>query len=249
MTLRNSLCYDHTESRGKAGVSIRTLQYYDKIGLLKPARYTESGYRLYDDTGLERLQQILLFRELEFPLKEIKEIITGSNFDKVKALDQQIELLTLKKEHLENLIDFARKLKTKGADIMDFSAYDTSKIDEYAKKAKEEWGDTPQYKEYEKKSASRSKEDEANMMKGLLNVFAEFGKIKDTDPSSDEAKALARKLQDYITEHFYNCTNDILLGLGQVYVSNREFTENIDKAGGKGTADFACRAIKAYCGK
>lgn len=232
-----------------AGVSIRTLQYYDKIGLLKPARYTESGYRLYDDTGLERLQQILLFRELEFPLKEIKEIITGSNFDKVKALDQQIELLALKKEHLENLIDFARKLKTKGADIMDFSAYDTSKIDEYAKKAKEEWGDTPQYKEYEKKSASRSKEDEANMMKGLLNVFAEFGKIKDTDPSSDEAKALARKLQDYITEHFYNCTNDILLGLGQVYVSNREFTENIDKAGGKGTADFACRAIKAYCGK
>ena len=232
-----------------AGVSIRTLQYYDKIGLLKPARYTESGYRLYDDTGLERLQQILLFRELEFPLKEIKEIITGSNFDKVKALDQQIELLALKKEHLENLIDFARKLKTKGADIMDFSAYDTSKIDEYAKKAKEEWGDTPQYKEYEKKSASRSKEDEANMMKGLLNVFAEFGKIKDTDPSSDEAKALARKLQDYITEHFYNCTNDILLGPGQVYVSNREFTENIDKAGGKGTADFACRAIKAYCGK
>lgn len=232
-----------------AGVSIRTLQYYDKIGLLKPARYTESRYRLYDDTGLERLQQILLFRELEFPLKEIKEIITGSNFDKVKALDQQIELLTLKKEHLENLIDFARKLKTKGADIMDFSAYDTSKIDEYAKKAKEEWGDTPQYKEYEKKSASRSKEDEANMMKGLLNVFAEFGKIKDTDPSSAEAKALARKLQDYITEHFYNCTNDILLGLGQVYVSNREFTENIDKAGGKGTADFACRAIKAYCGK
>lgn len=232
-----------------AGVSIRTLQYYDKIGLLKPARYTESGYRLYDDTGLERLQQILLFRELEFPLKEIKEIITGSNFDKVKALDQQIELLTLKKEHLENLIDFARKLKTKGADIMDFSAYDTSKIDEYAKKAKEEWGDTPQYKEYEKKSASRSKEDEANMMKGLLNVFAEFGKIKDTDPSSAEAKALERKLQDYITEHFYNCTNDILLGLGQAYVSNREFTENIDKAGGKGTADFACRAIKAYCGK
>lgn len=232
-----------------AGVSIRTLQYYDKIGLLKPARYTESRYRLYDDTGLERLQQILLFRELEFPLKEIKEIITGSNFDKVKALDQQIELLTLKKEHLENLIDFARKLKTKGADIMDFSAYDTSKIDEYAKKAKEEWGDTPQYKEYEKKSASRSKEDEANMMKGLLNVFADFGKIKDTDPSSAEAKALARKLQDYITEHFYNCTNDILLGLGQAYVSNREFTENIDKAGGKGTADFACRAIKAYCGK
>ena len=61
-----------------AGVSIRTLQYYDSIGLLKPAEYTESGYRLYDDAAMERLQQILLFRELEFPLKEIKEIVTRS---------------------------------------------------------------------------------------------------------------------------------------------------------------------------
>ena len=84
-----------------AGVSIRTLQYYDSIGLLKPAEYTESGYRLYDDAAMERLQQILLFRELEFPLKEIKEIVTRPDFDKQKALEQQIELLTMKKEHLE----------------------------------------------------------------------------------------------------------------------------------------------------
>ena len=80
-----------------AGVSIRTLQYYDSIGLLKPAEYTESGYRLYDDAAMERLQQILLFRELEFPLKEIKEIVTRPDFDKQKALEQQIELLTMKK--------------------------------------------------------------------------------------------------------------------------------------------------------
>ena len=86
-----------------AGVSIRTLQYYDSIGLLKPAEYTESGYRLYDDAAMERLQQILLFRELEFPLKEIKEIITRPDFDKQKALEQQIVLLTMKKEHLETL--------------------------------------------------------------------------------------------------------------------------------------------------
>ena len=82
------------------GVSIRTLQYYDTIGLLKPIEYTESGYRLYDDTSLERLQQILLFKELEFPLKEIKKIIDAPNFDRNKALEQQIELLTMKKEHL-----------------------------------------------------------------------------------------------------------------------------------------------------
>ncbi|MBO4775116.1 MAG: MerR family transcriptional regulator, partial [Lachnospiraceae bacterium] len=123
-----------------AGVSIRTLQYYDKIGLLKPAEYTESGYRLYDDTAIERLQQILLFKELEFPLKDIKEIIMSPDFDKKKALEQQIELLTLKKEHLENLIKFARGINIKGENTMDFSAFDTKKIDEYTKKAKEQWG-------------------------------------------------------------------------------------------------------------
>ena len=84
------------------GVSIRTLHYYDKIGLLHPAFVTESGYSQYDDTALERLQQILLFRELEFPLKEIKDILDSDGFDREKALEQQIELLTLKKEHLEN---------------------------------------------------------------------------------------------------------------------------------------------------
>ena len=93
-----------------AGVSIRTLQYYDSIGLLKPPEYTESGYRLYDDAAMERLQQILLFRELEFPLKEIREILDAPNFDRSKALEQQIELLTLKKEHLENLINFASEV-------------------------------------------------------------------------------------------------------------------------------------------
>ena len=128
------------------GVSIRTLQYYDKIGLLKPAEYTESGYRLYDDIALEKLQQILLFRELEFPLKEIKDIISRPDFDRNKALEQQITLLTLKKEHLENLIHFARGIQFIGVRTMDFSAFDTSKLDEYAKRAKEQWGNSPEYK-------------------------------------------------------------------------------------------------------
>ena len=100
------------EASKLTGVSIRTLQYYDTIGLLPPAGYTEAGYRLYDDTAMERLQQILLFRELEFPLKEIKRILDSPNFDRSKALEQQIELLTMKKEHLETLILFARVSQT-----------------------------------------------------------------------------------------------------------------------------------------
>ena len=141
------------------GVSIRTLQYYDKIGLLHPAKYTEAGYRLYDDAALETLQQILLFRELEFPLKDIKEIISSPDFDRSKALEQQIELLKLKKEHIENLIDLAVGIKAIGVKPLTFDAFDTRKIDEYAAQAKASWGTTPAYKEYEEKSKGRTKED------------------------------------------------------------------------------------------
>ena len=117
---------------------MRTLQYYDKIGLLSPTELTDAGYRLYDNTALERLQQILLFRELEFPLKEIKAILYSPNYDSKKALSQQIELLELKKQHLENLINFARGIKMIGVRAVDFSAFDRTKIDEYAKKAREQ---------------------------------------------------------------------------------------------------------------
>ena len=112
----------------RTGVSIRTLQYYDKIGLLRAAGRTEAGYRLYDDAALERLQQILLFRELEFPLRDIRTILDNPNFDRRKALHQQIELLTLKKQHLEDLIRLARTLQTAGGHTMQFKEFDTSRI-------------------------------------------------------------------------------------------------------------------------
>lgn len=231
------------------GVSIRTLQYYDKIGLLKPTEYTESGYRLYDDTAMEMLQQILLFRELEFPLKEIKQIISGPDFDRNKALEQQITLLTMKKEHLENLIDFARKIKLLGVKTMDYSVFDTKKIDEYAKQAKEQWGKTAEYKEFEQKSQSRSKEEERAVMEQFVQLFIDFGKLKDMEPETAEVQNCVGNLQDYITQNFYKCTNDILFSLGQMYAGGGEFTTNIDSVGGKGTAEFAAEAIRIYCGK
>lgn len=229
------------------GVSIRTLQYYDTIGLLKPIEYTKAGYRLYDDTTLERLQQILLFKELEFSLKEIKEIIDAPDFDRDKALTQQIELLTMKKEHLEGLIDFAREIKTSGVNKMNFEVFDTTKMDEYAKKAKEEWGQTEAYKEYIEKTNSQSEDAQKVAWKNLMLIFVEFGKMKEKSPSSEEVQLQVKRLQDYISENFYNCTNQILKGLGEMYVSGGEFTENIDKAAGSGTAVFAAKAIEIYC--
>ena len=229
------------------GVSIRTLQYYDKIGLLHPAKYTEAGYRLYDDAALETLQQILLFRELEFPLKDIKKIISSQDFDRSKALEQQIELLKLKKEHIENLIDLALGIKAIGVKPLKFDAFDTRKIDEYAAQAKASWGTTPAYKEYEEKSKGWTKEDNLKIHQGMIDIFGEFGQIRNTDPASEEAQAMVKKLQDYITEHMYTCTKEILSGLGMMYGGGGDFTSNIDKMGGEGTAEFASRAIEIYC--
>ena len=231
------------------GVSIRTLQYYDTIGLLKPSAYTESGYRLYDDTALERLQQILLFKELEFPLKEIKTIVDAPGFDRSKALEQQIALLTMKKEHLENLIDFARGIKWLGVKNMDFTVFDTKKMDEYAKRAKEQWGKTAEYKEFEEKSKGWTDKDQQNMANDFMQIFVEFGQMMSLEPSDEKVQLQVKKLQDYITEHFYHCTKEILNSLGKMYAGGGEFTENIDNAGGEGCAEFTAKAIEIYCGK
>lgn len=232
-----------------SGISVRTLHHYDEIGLLRPTEVTEAGYRLYDDTALERLQHILLFKELQFPLKDIKTILDSPDFDRNKALEQQIELLTMKKEHLENLILFARGIKLVGDRYMDFSAFDTKKMDEYAAQAKENWGKTDAYKEFEEKSKDWTEETTGNIAKDMMRLFVEFGEMKELDPSDEKVQAQVKKLQDYITNNFYNCTTQILAGLGQMYAAGGDFTVNIDNAGGEGTAEFCNKAIKIYCNK
>lgn len=232
------------------GVSIRTLQYYDKIGLLPPADYTEVGYRLYDDETLQKLQIILLFRELEFPLKDIRRIIESPVFDREKALEQQIHILELKKEHIENLIDLARGVKKSGVkDMTDFTAFDTAKIDDYIAKAREYWGDTAAFKEFEEKNADRTSEENAGINTELMKIFAQFGGMKDMDPASPKVQKQVKKLQDYITDKFYKCTNTILSSLGHAYSAEGEMNRNIDKAGGKGTGEFVDKTIQIYCSK
>ncbi len=230
------------------GVSVCTLHYYDTIGLLKPAHVTESGYRQYDDIALERLQNILLFRELQFPLKEIKEILDSPNFDRGKALDQQIALLEMKKEHIENLIGLARGIKMIGEKtLMDFTAFDTKKMDEYARQAKASWGATDAYKEFEQKHASLTKERQTEIYTGLMGVIAEFGAMKEKNPADASVQAQVGTLRAYITDHFYHCTKEILKGLGAMYSGGGEMTQNIDRAGGSGTAEFIHKAIMVYC--
>ena len=190
-----------------AGVSIRTLQYYDKIGLLHPTGYTEAGYRLYDDTELERLQ------------------------------------------HIQNMIDFALGVKMLGVKHMDFKAFDKSKLDEYSRQAKELYGNMPEYKEMEEKQKNRTEEDEKILADRFMLLFKEAGEMKDMDPASAEAQNLVKRIQDYITENMYTCSDKILRGLGMMYSGGGYFTKNIDAYGGEGTAVFVDQAIQIYCDK
>ncbi len=132
---------------------------------------------------------------------------------------------------------------------MDFSAMDAKKMDEYAAKAKETWGETPAYQEYEQKAKGRSQAEAAEISRQMMDIFAEFGAVRNGDPASPEARDLVKKLQAFITAHYYTCTDRILAGLGQMYAAGGEMTENIDRAGGEGTAVFASRAVAVFCGK
>ena len=229
------------------GISVRTLHHYDAIGLLKPSQVTDSGYRLYDDTALARLQTILLFRELQFPLKEICQILDAPSFDPVEALESQIELLLLQRKHLDDLIDHAREIQKKGVFNMSFSAFDTTELNQYAAEAKAKWGKTEAYREFEAKTAGQSQAQMKSTGDALMDIFAEFGAIRTTDPASAEAQALVAKLQNFITDHYYTCTKQILRGLGMMYIAGDSMTDNINHAGGPGTAEFASKAIEIYC--
>lgn len=172
--------------------------------------------------------------------------MNSSGFDRRKALEQQIKLLELKREHLDNLIDFARGIKAIGVRNLSFKAFDTSRIDEYARKAKEAYGNTREYKEFQEKDKDRSSAERDELNQGLMDIMAEFGAIKDTDPAGDAAQQLVNKLQGYINEHFYKCSDQILCCLGRMYSGGGEINDNIDLAGGEGTGNFIDRAIQAH---
>lgn len=227
-------------------VSVRTLRYYDEIGLLKPAYVDEnSSYRYYDEGSLLRMQEILFYRELDFSLKSIGDILSSPDYDKQKALREQKQLLILKKERLERLIIAVDSAK-KGGIIL--KAFDNSDFDKYKAEAKERWGSTEAYGEYEQKAGNYSDSKFACLAEGMDSIMSEFALAAKQGyaPSDDAVQSLVKKLQDYISENFYNCTKEILGGLGQMYVCDERFRSNIDKHS-EGTAEYIAQAIGFYC--
>ena len=232
-----------------SGVTVRTLHYYDEIGLLKPSDTTEAGYRVYSNKDLETLQQILFFRELDFPLNEIKEIMTNPNYNKNEALNKHKELLMEKRKRIDGLIALINKT-IKGDNIMSFKEFDNSRIEEnkrkYSEEVKNRWGNTEAYKEYEKKTSSYDKNSWNTINEEMIEILKEFANNRNEDPNSHIVQSLVEKWRAYITSNFYNCTKEILSGLGLMYIGDERFKENIDKYG-EGTAEFMAKAIEIYC--
>lgn len=236
------------------GVSIRMLHHYDKIGLLVPSKRTDANYRMYSDEDVAKLYQILLFKELEFSLQEIKTILQDENFDREKALKEQRNLIIKKKNRLEKIIEsIDDTINNFGGNVMNknnFKAFDYEDIKKHEEKYKQEterkYGKTDAYKESKEKTSKYSKNDWENIMGEAESIYVELSKLMDKEPSDEQVQLLVEKWRNHITENFYNCTIEIFRGLALMYVADERFTKNIDKYG-EGLAQFLSDAMNIYC--
>lgn len=223
------------------GVTIRTLRHYDRIGLLPPEEVTEAGYRIYSERSLQRLHTILLLRETGLPLESIRRLLDDPHATADRLLALQETLLTMQRAHIDHLLALTRELQKKGMTAMDFSTLDKHRTADVAAQAEAAWGDTPAWKEF----ADRPRKPGDNERNGqaLMELIGLFGRSRPASPEAPEAAAFVRQLQAFITRHFYTCTDEVLLGLADVY-ETPDFRRNIDREGGEGTADFLAAAIR-----
>lgn len=237
------------EAAARAGVSVRTLRYYDTIDLLSPSRVTEAGYRLYDGAAMARLEQILFFRELGFPLEQIRTIMAHPAYDAREAMRRQRSLLALQRTRLDAMIArLDEALAGRGTprpEVFDMKEIERMKA-QYADEVKQRWGETSAYAQSEAKTGRYGADDWAAIQAGMDERMAAFAAVRALEPEDERMQALVRDWQRYITEHFYACTDEILEGLGQMYSADERFRANIDRHG-EGTAQCMTRAIAAYC--
>lgn len=238
------------EAAAICGVSVRTLRYYDEIGLVSPCELSESGYRFYDDERIALINQVLFYRELEFSLKEIIQILSNPEYDRKAALKNHRMLLLLKRKHIDDILRLLDE--TTGGNDMSKEKPATSLADikeakkKYADEVRERWGDTDAYRESQ--SHERTDEQQAAATEQADEIFAAFAACMDESPDSDKARALVRRWQEHITEYYYKCTDEILSCLADMYTGDERFRENIDRFG-DGTAQFMSLAIKSAVAK
>ena len=237
------------EAAQRAGVSVRAMRHYDQLGLLAPSRVTHAGYRYYDEAAMLRLEQILYFKELGFSLEEIHAIMSDGGYDAKEAMRRQRALLVLQRERIDAMIarlDEAVRGEGKAKpEVFNMKDIETMKA-QYAQEVKERWGGTQAYAQSEKKTAAYGKADWQNVQAGMTALMEQFAAVRDLPAEDRAVQALVHDWKAYITANFYECTDEILRGLGQMYTADERFMANIDRCG-EGTAACMSRAIAAYC--
>ena len=242
--------YSVSQAARLAGVSVRTLRWYDEIGLLKPTEVTPAGYRFYHDEAMAELQQILFYRELGVPLDQIGRILSAPDNDRAEALRKHRTLLLMKRQRLDDMLRLVDQ--TIGGTVMYDERPKPTQADweavkkQYAQEAADRWGNTEAFLESREKHAGYTPEQEAQISAEMEEIFRAFGACG--DPEGAEAQELVRRWQAHITKYHYNCTDGILACLGQMYANDPRFRENLDKYG-PGTAQKMSDAIAACCKK
>ena len=234
-----------------AGISVRTLHYYDEIGLLRPASKSEAGYRLYSSADLERLQQIMFFRELGFGLGEIRQIIEGPGFDHQEALREHRRLLEAQRERLGRLIEAVDRslVATKEGNEMSnkqmFEGFDEKQIELYRQEARTRWGGAGS-DESDCRTRDYTKADWQALLSESEAITQEMAALLGCEPTDPRALAVAERWWHLIDERFYSMTPEIFRGLGDVYVADKRFTATYE-AIKPGLAEFMRAVMHAYC--
>jgi len=237
-----------------AGITVRTLHHYDGIGLLTPTERRENGYRGYTDADISRLQQILAYRELDLGLGEIKELLDESS-DAVFALEQARRRVCDQLGRLQRIaesLDATIEAEVKGTNMTPeekLKAFGDFDPEEYAEEAAERWGGTDTYAESARRTDSYTADDWQQVSAEADGVNQGFLLLMDSGTPADsvEAAALVDAHRAHITKWFYECTPEIHIGLGAMYVADERFRTNINKAG-DGLAEYQSAAIAARYG-
>ncbi|MBJ6362448.1 MerR family transcriptional regulator [Paenibacillus sp. GCM10012307] len=233
------------------GISVRTLHHYDEIGLLHPEETTGAGYRLYSDRNLEMLQQILFFRELGFPLKKIKDIVTNPSFDRLESLTLHRKMMLEKRNRIEQMLATIDKTiqHAKGEIAMTrkekFEGFDFSH-NPYEQEARARWGNEA-VEESNATLQGLSKEEQKVMGDRMNDIYIHLASLRHVLPDSGAAQAAIKEWYDFLNSgvvgHHYSL--EAFKGLGQMYVDDERFTKNIDKFG-EGLALFMRDAMAAF---
>ncbi|MBU8785894.1 MULTISPECIES: MerR family transcriptional regulator [Bacillus] len=232
------------------GISVRTLHHYDEIGLLIPSETTESGYRLYSDDDLEKLQQILFFRELDFPLKRIKTILEDPSFDRHEALHMHRKMLLEKRKRLDQMIETIDKTIqfTKGEIEMTneekFAGFDFSQ-NPYEAEARERWGDEAIDKT--KAHMAAMSEDERKAVERQFDaIYRKIACLRNGAPDAEEAQEAIQEWYDFLNQNSgHHFSLETFKCIGQMYVDDERFTKNIDQYG-EGLAEFMRDAMAVF---